>query len=50
MIRVIGLFLIAEGILSILYSQDQQPISNFGRLLRIGAGIFLVTEGTTVRL
>jgi len=31
-----GAFLIGEGMLSILYSEDQRPISSLGRLIRIG--------------
>jgi hypothetical protein len=42
-----GLFLAGEGVISMLYSQDQQTISNVGRLIRIGIGGFLL--GTVYR-
>lgn len=34
-----GMFLVAEGALSIALSTDQRPISNFSRLVRIIIGI-----------
>jgi len=36
---IAGFFLITEGILSIAGSQDQRPISQVGRVIRIGVGI-----------
>ena len=33
-----GLFLIIEGVISIVGSQDQRPVSTVGRIIRIGIG------------
>ena len=38
---VIGLFLVIEGVLSIMYSQDARQISHIGRIIRILIGIYL---------
>ena len=38
-----GLFLVIEGTMSILASQDQNLYSNIGRVIRIGIGGYLVT-------
>lgn len=37
-----GLFLVGEGLVSIFYSKDQQPISTVGRVARIGIGLGLL--------
>ncbi len=42
--KIIGLFLISEGLLSIIYSQDRQNISQFGRVGRICIGIYLIVK------
>ncbi len=42
--KVIGSFLAIEGLLSIIYSQDKQTISQFGRVGRICIGIYLITK------
>ena len=33
-----GFFLVFEGLLSIVGSEDQQPVSQVGRIIRIGIG------------
>lgn len=40
--QLAGGFLVVEGLLSILGSQDQRTISNLGRLGRMGIGLWLV--------
>lgn len=37
-----GAFLAVEGLVSILYSQDQQTISTVGRVARIGIGLSMM--------
>jgi len=37
-----GLFLVIEGILSIVGSQDQRVVSTVGRLTRIGIGTWII--------
>jgi hypothetical protein len=37
-----GAFLASEGILSMLFSQDQQTISTAGRVARIGIGLSMM--------
>ena len=39
---IIGWFLVGEGLASVLFSQDRRGISQFGRVLRIAAGIYLI--------
>lgn len=39
--QYIGSFLFIEGLASILYSKDQQPISHIGRLIRMGIGYYI---------
>ena len=41
-VGIAGLFLALEGVMSMMGSQDQQPISNFGRLIRITIGTGMV--------
>jgi len=43
LLKVFGIFLIIEAIVSIGYSQDQRKISQVGRMARIGIGIVLLT-------
>lgn len=44
LLKVAGLFLIAEALISIVASQDQRPISTVGRVLRLGAGGVLMVH------
>jgi hypothetical protein len=37
-----GAFLVGEGLISIFYSQDQQAVSTFGRISRIGIGLAML--------
>lgn len=39
--KIVGSYLFVEGFASIAYSQDQRPLSNIGRLGRMGVGIWL---------
>jgi hypothetical protein len=39
--KILGGFLILEGIGSILFSGDAREISQFGRLIRIGIGTYV---------
>ena len=40
--KAIGLFLIVEGILSMVYSTDKRPICQTGRLTRIMIGWYIL--------
>lgn len=40
-LKLIGLFLIGEGIASVIYSKDQRTINNVGRFIRIFIGVLL---------
>lgn len=42
LLKIFGVFLIVEAIVSIAYSQDQHKISQAGRISRIGIGIALL--------
>lgn len=44
-IKVAGAIILADGILSIAYSQDQREISNAGRIVRSIIGAWLIIEG-----
>lgn len=39
--QIIGGFLVFEGMLSMAYSKDQEPVSTFGRVGRIFLGLWL---------
>lgn len=42
-VKILGVFLAVEAIISIAGSQDQRPISHVGRMVRLGAGLALTT-------
>lgn len=42
--QIAGLYLIAEGIGSIIYSIDQRNPSQVGRLGRVAIGIYLMSQ------
>jgi len=42
--KAIGLFLIGEGILSMIYSKDKRPICQVGRLTRIIIGWYILLK------
>ena len=44
--ELVGAFLVAEAVTSLVASQDQRLISNIGRGLRIIAGIWVIRQGT----
>jgi len=44
--QVAGGIVFVDGAASILLSTDQRPLSNLGRLLRIGIGFGLVIDGS----
>lgn len=47
--QVAGGVILVDGVASILLSTDQRPLSNLGRLLRIGIGFGLFVDGSTAR-
>lgn len=44
--QVAGGIVFVDGAASIVYSTDQRPLSNLGRLLRMGIGFGLVLDGS----
>jgi len=44
-----GGIVFVDGAASIVYSTDQRPMSNIGRLLRIGIGFGLFVDGSINR-
>ncbi len=44
--QVAGGIVLVDGVASIVYSTDQRPLSNLGRLLRIGIGFGLFVDGS----
>lgn len=44
--QLAGGIVFVDGVASIVYSTDQRPLSNLGRLLRIGIGFGLVLDGS----
>ena len=40
--NIVGILLIIDAILSILLSQDQRALSNIGRIVRLGIGIYVM--------
>jgi len=42
LLKIFGVFLISEAVISIGYSQDQQKVSQVGRVIRIGIGVVLL--------
>lgn len=42
--KIIGGYLFIEGLASIIYSIDQKPLSNIGRLGRMGIGVWLFSR------
>lgn len=47
--QVAGGIVFVDGAASIVYSTDQRPLSNLGRLLRMGIGFGLVLDGSINR-
>jgi len=45
LLTIIGLIIIGDGIVSIIYSTDQRGLTNFGRIVRIGIGAIVLNEG-----
>ena len=46
---IIGAFLIAEGTISMLKSEDKRFVSQLGRVARIAAGLYLIDHGSIYR-
>lgn len=42
-IGIAGTFIVIESIASMLWSQDKQPLSQGGRMARLGIGVALLT-------
>lgn len=45
LVKVAGVIIIIDGIVSVAYSEDQRPLSTAGRIVRVAIGLGLVAWG-----